>query len=195
MDSLLLWKPWWHNSGWRPFTEGLHVDQNPFSKPDKLCVQGMLALYDVTEETGGLEVVPKSHLPETQDRFREMYPGWRGMSDFCVISSSSPLITDRKLLLANAGDLILWDSRTIHGGVVGTGKDPETDTVPRLARLSMTVCMVPRSRASPEVLERRKQGFQQGLGFTHWPNEVRVTSYADSKYKPIELTQAQLQLL
>ena len=25
-----------------------------------------------------------------------------------------------KLLLAKAGDLILWDSRTVHGGRVGT---------------------------------------------------------------------------
>ncbi len=80
---------------WRPVTEGLHVDQNPFSKPGLDCVQvffvfftyfslsspfnirfvrgvlqGMLPLYDVTHETGGLEVCPRSHLPEATEAFR-----------------------------------------------------------------------------------------------------------------------------
>ena len=52
------------------------------------------------------------------------------------------------LLLAQPGDVILWDSRTIHGGHVGTGAG-EADE--ELARMSVTVCMVPRSRATAEA--------------------------------------------
>ena len=48
MDSVLCWHPWWINPSWRPFSEGLHVDQNPFNKPNKCCVQGMVPLIDVS---------------------------------------------------------------------------------------------------------------------------------------------------
>jgi len=195
MDSLLLWRPWWHSKSWRPRTEGLHIDQNPFTKPDKLCVQGMVALYDVTHETGGLEVVPKSHLPEQKEKLRELCPHFKTAGDFCMINSSSPVVTERKLLLAKAGDLILWDSRTIHGGLLGSGKDPDKDTVPQLCRMSQTVCMVPKERATPEVLEARREGFIKGYGFTHWPDEINVSSYGSLDYKPIELNSDQSELL
>jgi len=195
MDSLLLWRPWWHNKFWKPRTEGLHLDQNPFTKPDKLCVQGMVALYDVTREVGGLEVVPRSHLPEPKERLKELCPHFKTQGDFCMINSNCPVINERKLLLAKSGDLILWDSRTIHGGILGTGKDPNTDTVPQIPRMSMTVCMVPKERATPEVLEARREGFIKGYGFSHWPDEVNITSHGSMDYTPIELTPAQSELL
>lgn len=50
-----------------PRTEGLHMDQNPWAKPGRECFQGMLPLYDVTHEIGGLQVVPKSHLAERKE--------------------------------------------------------------------------------------------------------------------------------
>jgi len=195
MDSLLLWRPWWHNSAWKPRTEGLHIDQNPFTKPGKLCVQGMVALFDVTRETGGLEVVPRSNNPEQQTKLREVCPHFKTAGDFCMIGFNSPVVTERKLILAKAGDLILWDSRTIHGGLVGTGKDSTTDTVHQLCRMSMTVCMIPKERATPEVLQERREGFRKGYGFTHWPDEINITSYGNVNYKPVELTPEQDDLL
>jgi len=113
-----------------------------------------------------------------------------------MINFSSPVVNERKLLLAKAGDLILWDSRTIHGGLLGVGKDPATDTVPKLARMSMTVCMVPKERATSDVLEARREGFIKGYGFTHWPDEINITSRGGIyNYNPIELTPAQSDLL
>ena len=53
MDAMLLWKPWWHNNAWLPKTEGLHLDQNPWHKPQLCSVQGMVQLHAVTAETGG----------------------------------------------------------------------------------------------------------------------------------------------
>jgi len=200
MDSLLMWKPWWasptKNPRWLPMTEGLHIDQNPFQKRTKCCVQGMLALYDVTEETGGLEVVPGSNQPEVQASLREKFPHWNGTGDFCMIRSTDPLVTkNRKLILAKAGDFILWDSRTIHGGLVGKGEKVPRDP-PRLARLSQTVCMLPRSTVSRDVLEARKRGFEMGMGFTHWANSAEITSrVTPGDYVPIELTDSQKALL
>ena len=31
MDCVIAWRPWWINKLWKPRTEGLHLDQNPFN--------------------------------------------------------------------------------------------------------------------------------------------------------------------
>lgn len=196
MDSLIMWKPWWLDPPkWLPRTEGLHVDQNPFQKPNKVCVQGMVTLLDVTKDIGGLEIVPKSNLPEGQEKLRTAYPHVDNQGDFVMIRpNNKTLITQRKLVLAEAGDLILWDSRTIHGGWVGKGGTTTREN-PSLSRMSMTVCMLPRSTASEKVLELRKEGHQKGYGFSHWANEDNITSQAGPEYKPVELTPEQQALL
>jgi len=194
MDSLLLWKPWWVNSSWEPVTEGLHMDQNPFNKPDRLCVQGMIPLYDVTEDIGGLEVVPRSNRPESLNKFKQNNPRLAGTGDFCVVKHSDPMQKQGKLLIAEAGDIVLWDSLTIHGGHVGAGTGKGVDGV-RLARLSQTVCMVPRERASERVLNERKKGFTKGWGFTHWPSEANITSLGPKDFEPVVLTPEQEALL
>lgn len=72
---------------------------------------------------------------------------------------------DSILLLASPGDLLLWDSRTIHGGLVGSGRAvaasaacpaAAAEAEAELARMAVTVAMVPRSRASEEVLRKRR---------------------------------------
>ena len=66
---------------------------------------------------------------------------------------------------AKAGDLILWDSRVIHGSRVGPATlQPGGGG---LARCTGLVCMTPRARASLEVRVKREAAFQSGAGFTH----------------------------
>ena len=71
-----------------------------------------------------------------------------------------PCFRSAILLLAEPGDLILWDSRTIHGGHVGSSRPSRRPESAELARMSVTVCMVPRSKATPEVpaLENDEHG-------------------------------------
>jgi hypothetical protein len=115
------------------------------------------------------------------------------MGDFCVLFGKDPAYTQTLLVLADAGDLILWDSRTVHGGQVGTGR-PETNE-PQLARLTQTVCMIPRKWADADTLEWRRKAFEQGLGTTHWPNEPKATCYPGKSYRPITLSAEQAALL
>jgi hypothetical protein len=93
-DSPLVWRPWWlaHMEHWRPYCEGLHVDQNPFHKPDRCCVQGMVPLYDVTEVTGGLTVVHQSHTDEARRLLKANHPRMSGplSGDFCVLCDDDP---------------------------------------------------------------------------------------------------------
>lgn len=176
----------------KPRTEGMHLDQNPFTKPHKDTVQGMVPLLAVTEQTGGLAVVPRTHLSQEKEALQKRQPHLRYAGDWCVLHSDPSAQTSRqKLLLAEPGDLILWDARTVHGGVVGSGncrnhsrsygseenakivcirnwKKWQSD----FARMSLTVAMTERSRASEKTLNIRRQGFECGKNFNHTPHEA-----------------------
>ena len=47
------------------------MDQNPFKKIGRHCVQGMIPFLDVTKDIGGLKLVPKSHSDEIQEQIRK----------------------------------------------------------------------------------------------------------------------------
>lgn len=216
MDSVIAWRPWQLDESWRPQTEGLHIDQNPFNKPQLECVQGMMPLIDVTERSGGLEVVPRSHGDEARALLRQRYR-WGG--DWCPLDNDDPMTACGRLLLASAGDLILWDSRTVHGGMVGhgasagacagvcagAGTDGETEgdregEEIQLARLSVAVSMTPRKLASEEVLSLRRAGFAAGESFNHCPHEAGTSSGTIKRKLPrgcarFELSESQQALL
>jgi ectoine hydroxylase-related dioxygenase (phytanoyl-CoA dioxygenase family) len=215
MDLMLIWRPWWQegtasastsassagstSQKWRPKTEGLHLDQNPTRKLDFACVQGMLPLYDVTDTTGGLEVVPKSHLVKEKELLLAKCGGdaMRALGDFVKFPPGYYAPGDSVLLTAKAGDLILWDSRTAHGGKVGSGRHPndgEAESM-ELARLSLPICMTPRTFASDAVLRARRLMFEEGKTTNHWPHEPRVQNQVSLGYSPIVLSAAQQALL
>ena len=101
----------------------------------------MIPLYPVTKEVGGLQVVPRSHTDAVQKELAAQYSD--NTSAWLQLEPDDQRLTTGKLLLAEPGSLILWDSRVVHGGYVGHGPLPADD---RLLRLSMTVAMVPFSR-------------------------------------------------
>jgi len=198
LDVIIAWRPWKKQPSRRPRVERLHVDQNAYAKRGKVCVQGMVVLEDVTVETGGLQVVPGTNTDEVQSYLRRTYPHLASEpnSDWCELDENDPFIGKGELLLAKAGDLILWDSRTIHAGYVGPGSDDES----KLSRLAMTVCMIPQDKVNPKVLEMRMSAFQLGKCLTHWPGEYREhstfgTIFDAPPFVPPQLTGAQLRLL
>lgn len=215
MDAAILWRPWWDShadSDWCPITEGLHLDQNPFSKPDLDCIQGMVPLLPVDASVGGLQVVPFSHTPETKAKFKTDNPHLDGMGDWCSLRPWDPAYQHARLLVADPGDLVLWDSRLIHGGVVGPGrrdlpppqsamegKEGDIGRV-ELARMTCTVAMTPRQWASSQVQEVRRQGFAAGHSFNHCPHEAGTsagTIHATRKkgYRDLSLNDSQLGVL
>jgi len=201
MDCVIVWLPWWLNPLWRPGTEGLHLDQNPFSKPNLECIQGMVPLLDVTHVTGGLQVVPRSHLPDAKEQLKVSHDYLERRGDWCPLGNDFD--DDAKLVLAHAGDLILWDSRTIHGGLVGTGVVPATDPSghpPELARLSCCVAMTARSRADEATLAHRLKAVRNGLCLNHTPHEAGTSTGTLEtpklrRYRPIHLSEDQRALI
>ena len=163
----------------------------------------MVPFLDVTRDVGGLRLVPRSHTEEIQEQIRQENSNQQFSRDFLNVSDEK--YQDGAIVVeASAGDLILWDSRVIHGSKVGPSV--LSDGGGRgLARCSGLVCMTPRAKASEEVLAARLKGFQAGSGFSHWPHEAASTGLGNSDgrnvtwsrdtYKPPDLTAPQRRVL
>lgn len=210
MDSIVCWRPWWYCDfeDWEPKASGLHLDQNPNTKVGFHCVQGLLLLTDVTETTGGFKLVPKTHLQGVQDILKPYFKSTLGdryqlpetMPELSVIAKNARLVKGK------AGDLILWDSRTIHEDSVGVGlpwgSKPTEDEELIMARLGIPVCMMPREGILEEILEERKSAYLQRRTMDHWANELNIYIGGDSHGVNIsqeppfyELSQSEMALL
>merc|ERR1712244_80900 len=82
------------------------------AKPNIDCVQGIVSLYDQDKSTGSTVVVPGSH-HWVQTIVTNLSKG--GGDWVSIPKGKLEQMSARKLLICcKAGDLILWDSRTIH---------------------------------------------------------------------------------
>jgi len=184
MDIMIGYRPWYARKDIiLPTVEPLHVDQSPTYSKGFHCIQGMLILRDVEPEIGGLQIVPGTNTHEVQARLAKDY-GSSG--DFLPLRKTDPYMVDNmgQLILAKAGDFIIWDSRTVHGGNVGPGF-PADSEVNGLARLCQTICMMPRAYCEESIISRRRRFFENGCSSTHWPIECAKHANFDSKGKNI----------
>ena len=205
LDGMLVWR---HKAPCSASPAGglnLHVDQDPFTKTGPQCVQGMIPFLDVTKDIGGLKLVPRSHSDEMQEQIRKEYLARKPTlpkGDFVKVDDAK-YDPEAIVVEAKAGDLILWDSRVIHGSRVGPATLQPGDG--GLARCTGLVCMTPRVWASQEVLRERERGFQAGTGFTHWPHEAvssvvkntdgRNITWTTDQHKPLTLNTQQRTVL
>jgi hypothetical protein len=166
-------RPWSGPDGqpeWKTRGGWYHVDQGK-GKPKKCCVQGVVPFTDATEATGGLVVIPGSHKNFTNLIQRN---GLFACGDFMSIPESDPILsgTTAALICAKAGDLLLWDSRTVHCNTPGLKpRDELARAEPsELLRIAGYVCMTPRRWATWDVLRKRRTAFQEKSGTSHWPH-------------------------
>jgi ectoine hydroxylase-related dioxygenase (phytanoyl-CoA dioxygenase family) len=119
-DAVNAFRPWKRNKEW--LTEGgwWHIDQNAAldGHAGKVCVQGLVTYYDCTADSGGLCVIPKSHLHH--DALCQQSDCAKALKmDFITMRTAElrSLLGEEvaaHMVAARAGDLILWDSRTVH---------------------------------------------------------------------------------
>ncbi|KAF4540680.1 Phytanoyl- dioxygenase [Lasiodiplodia theobromae] len=145
-----------------------HVDQSPLRKGMQ-CVQGILNFAPNGPKDGGLIVVKGSS--KLEELFFEAHNDVQGRETwgpadwFGFQQDEVDWFLDRGCevlkVCADPGDLILWDSRTVHWNVM-----PESD----VTRAAMYICYTPASFASAEDLELKSALFKQRCGTTHWPH-------------------------
>ena len=68
------------------------------------------------------------------------------------------------------GDLLLWDSRTIHCSNSGYKVDNNTTDLIRAASL---ICMMPKELSSEDILEKRREAVEKLISTTNWTNSFR----------------------
>jgi hypothetical protein len=144
-----------------------HVDQSP-TRRFKHCVQGIVNLYPNGPLDGGLMVLEGS-TALFEEYFRtheERMPaeGWPTADWWGHDEAHLDWFYERgctwKKVEANPGDLILWDSRTVHYGDAARGTEP---------RLATYVCFKPIKDMSPEKLKEKQECFAKSWGTSHDP--------------------------
>ncbi len=145
-----------------------HIDQSPMRR-GLHCVQGILNLSPSGPEDGGLVVYPRSHKlnDEFFDTKTEMAT-WNPLDRYLFNEEQLAWFAQQGIhphkVCADIGDLILWDSRTIHYGTEPTELSNQIRTV-------IYAAYTPARLASQESLERKRKIFKSWGGTTHWPHD------------------------
>ncbi|KAM0424276.1 hypothetical protein ACHAPT_010421 [Fusarium lateritium] len=151
---------------WSPWP---HVDQAPTRK-GLSCAQGIINLSEAGPLDGGLQLLQgsselfeqffKEHPPKAKDADSPGQLDWYGFT-----LQDVKWFEDHgcKLIKVDAepGDVIIWDSRTVH-----YAKLPESDTIRTIIYATYT----PASLANPEDLALKAELFRRYEGTTHWPH-------------------------
>ena len=145
-----------------------HVDQAP-RKRGLHCIQGIINLSHAGPEDGSLVVVSGSSKLTEEFFDKHTDPSnweWRDNRYFDEKDMEWFFERGCKItkVLAEPGDLILWDSRTIHWGGEPTSK---SDTI----RTVIYAAYAPTKLASKDALAEKEIIFNKWGATTHWPHD------------------------
>eukprot|EP01084_Bolivina_argentea_P007896 14810_1 len=173
-DGMNLYRPWKYYAPWRTKGKWWHLDQNGRREDSKgkASIQGILALTDGDDTTGGLCVIPKTHFDHDEICERVHWPKH---SDYLPIPRKDKMFDDFRsvggyLVHYKAGDLVLWDGRTVHCNCPSneaelnpeTGQEWCTEKEKKekewdVMRMIMYICMGPTWQAKNEILKKRQE--------------------------------------
>lgn len=140
-----------------------HVDQDETHPEGVQCYQSILAIQSSNETTGSISVLPKSHLHHKAlaNRLGDGSGGWEFLQipddDIIFRQCMRPVVP-----VLDAGDLLVWDSRTAHCVLPPKDKNSE--------RTVAYFSYVPKSFCTSDVCQARLRAFTEGISTTHWPH-------------------------
>ena len=135
-----LFRPAALNDSWRSDEGWIHTDQNAATRPGRQTVQAFVSLFDQDEETGGLVVLPRTHVEHgplsaranaywnsgENNHFLYAPPNDELLVRAAAAAAGVPTPSgdaraespDQRLaariVKCRAGDMVLWDSRLLH---------------------------------------------------------------------------------
>lgn len=225
-DTGNVFRPWQYKREWATHGGWWHTDQNALKldRQGKRCVQGLVTYFDVNENTGGLCVIPGSH--HLHEEVSERSANGDKSMDYIAIKKDDTVLDNKGMLIfAKAGDLILWDSRTVHCNTpaltvdeyysntaatpsddfllspfVGEDLLSEADRSAHMdiIRLAGYVCMLPRTHANAKCLENRKLAFIRRISTSHWPTQkigINLKRIVEHPIDPTTCSDAMLALV
>lgn len=149
-------------------------------KPDRCSIQGFVSLTDNNEFSGGLVVVPQSH--KHFEELRSIARIDKGRVNHVRVDKKHPLLKQfqPRLVQCKAGDLVVFDSRTIHCNTPALDHENNNNNIyPRLLRIVAYVCMSPTTMVPSDQLEEfrktREQFVRDRISCTHWPCELNTS--------------------
>ena len=107
---------------WRTAEGWMHVDHNARRRPGLQTIQSSFLLTPQNKSNGGLVVIPRSwkHHDAVSHRASTY---WNAADDnhFLLIPPGDPVLESAqpRFVAAERGDLVMWDSRTVHCNTAG----------------------------------------------------------------------------
>ena len=142
-----------------------HTDQSS-RKKGVYCYQSFVSLTNNSERT--LQIYEGSNLLH-ENYFETM--NIDDPSDWNIIDIDyiKTLLNKQKILTVNAGDLVVWDSRTFHQNLCGGNNSNEE-------RLVQYLCYLPKNKEGNTEREQiyRKKYYETKRTTSHWPYPMNV---------------------
>uniref|UniRef100_A0A6B2LAA0 Phytanoyl-CoA dioxygenase n=1 Tax=Arcella intermedia TaxID=1963864 RepID=A0A6B2LAA0_9EUKA len=200
-DGYCFWRPFEYKQEWRTQNaKWYHLDQNGSNKPHRICIQGFLNVFPSGPNDGGLVIVPKTHTTIFTQIFANTTQ-WKGKSDWIPLHNNRALWENMLpkaglspiKVCAEAGDFVVWDSRIIHCNAAAedSREIPTDGTLLPPRRLVTYICMTPKSRLNPTIMDERRRCYYSGDTTSHWPEDVTIAAVRRNKnknYVPIPLS-------
>lgn len=158
----------WHRGTW------YHTDQS-YTRKGLDSIQSWVTAFDVNEGDGTLAVLEKSNLyhEEFGKKFKiTNKDDWYKLSEeelkFYENKGCKPL-----RIICKKGDMIFWDSRTIH-----CGSEPMKGRKTPNFRLVVYLCYTPRIRATKSELKKKQKAFDELRTTSHCPHIITKKLFA-----------------
>lgn len=191
-DGVNVFRPWVKEKKWQTKGGWWHVDQNGYfeNRRERISVQGLVSYTATTSVTGGLCVIAGSHKKFTQMCLRNELAYMEGnylKADEIMINDSD---FEKRLVCCEAGDLVIWDSRTVHCNTPGKDSEAHKQDPSTILRACAYVCMAPLALATTETLDLRREAFIRNESSSHWPHPFASSGgKACAHYLPVNSLQ------
>jgi len=170
------------NKGFYRGKQWLHSDQS-FTRNDFECVQSWITGYDVNEYDATLTFLEGSnnYHKDVSKKFNITDKG-----DWHIITNDEMNYYKKKgcnqyCIKCKAGDMVCWDSRTIHSGIESQKRTKMN------FRNIVYACMSPRCNVEESQLKKKRNAFTKLRTTNHYPNKVKLFSINPRTYgSPIE---------
>ena len=157
------------NRGWYRQT-WYHTDQS-YLRPEFACIQSWVTAYNVDEGDATLAFMEGSN--KYHKAFQEVFK-LEDKSDWYKHNEEEQKFYEdkgclEKRISCKAGDMVFWDSRTIHCGTEAI----RMRNKPNLRNV-VYVCMTPRCLSTEANLRKKMKAFNELRMTSHWPHKPKL---------------------